>query len=139
MKIEDQVLSIEQVLELQELGFDVIKNSSAIVIIKENGTFIVDKEIIEKNIFGITDKIEDLFYSMTIGDIIEVLPEKIIEEYYGGNVISFMEINKKSVCYSCYNKCAESDTMAFISTQENLIDSLFDCLVWCIKEKHIAL
>ena len=33
MKLEEQVLSIEQVQELQELGFDVIRNSSAIVII----------------------------------------------------------------------------------------------------------
>ena len=30
MKLEDQVLSIEQIQELQELGFDVIKNSSTI-------------------------------------------------------------------------------------------------------------
>ena len=34
MNIEEQVLRIEQVVKLQDLGFDVIKNSSAIVIIK---------------------------------------------------------------------------------------------------------
>ena len=81
MNIEEQVLSIKQVFKLQNLGFDVIKNSSVIVIIKENGTFIVDKEMVEKNIFGITDKIEDMFYSMTIGDMIEVLPEIIHKKY----------------------------------------------------------
>ena len=128
MNIKNQVLSLEQVQELINLRFDIKKHSS----IKSNG-----KKVVTEDDFYIGGA--PLFPTMTIGDIIEVLPEKIIEKYYGGNIISFMEINKKSVCYSCYHKCSESDIMAFISTQENLIDRLFDCLVWCIKQKHIEL
>ena len=125
MKIEDQVLSIEQVVKLQNLGFDVIKNSSAIVIIKENCPFIVDKEMVEKNIFGITDKIEDMFYSMTIGDIINIIPTKI-DEYV-------LNMNRRYVSYD------SRTTNLFYAYRHRFIDSLFDCLVWCIKQKHIDL
>ena len=125
MKIEDQVLSIEQVLELQELGFDVIKNSSAIVIIKENGTFIVDREMIEKNIFGITDKIEDLFYSMTIGDIINIIPTEI-NEYV-------LDMNRECISYD------STKNNLYYSSIYRFIDNLFDCLLWCIKHKYINL
>ena len=126
MKLEDQVLSIEQVVKLQNLGFDVIKNSSTIVIIKENGTFIVNKEMIEKNIFGVTDKIEDMFYSMTIGDIIEVLPENIDNNF-------FLMFEKDYVAYN-------NRYLVLMSKEEkNLITTLFETLKWCIKQKHIDL
>ena len=125
MKLEDQVLSIEQVLKLQNLGFDVIKNSSSIVIIKENGTFIVDKEMVEKNIFGITDKIEDMFYSMTIGDIINIIPTKI-NEYV-------LDMNREYISYD------NTKDNLYYTSRYKFIDNLFDCLVWCIKQKHITL
>ena len=137
MKIEDQVLIIEQVVKLQNLGFDVIKNSSAIVIIKENGTFIVNKEMIEKNIFGVTNKIENMFYSMTIGDMIEVLPEKI--KTYSANadkeIYFYPRINNTGIIYVP----AMIDDCIFYSSEDKLINNLFKTLVWCIKEKHIKL
>ena len=135
MKIENQVLSIEQVRELQELGFDVIQNSSAIVIIKENDTFIVDKEMIEKNIFGITDKIEDLFYSMTIGDIIEVLPEKIktYSAIADKELYFYLRVTKSEVIYAPLI----IDDFLSCSNEDKLINILFKTLIWCIKERHI--
>jgi hypothetical protein len=128
MKIEDQVLSVEQVRELQELGFDVKKHSS----IKSNG-----KKVIAEDDFYIGGA--PLFPTMTIGDIINVLPETIITEYCGRYIRSHIEINKKVVCYPCYDKNGEVSIMLFHSMQEILIDSLFDCVVWCIKEKHIKI
>ena len=125
MNIEEQVLRIEQVFKLQDLGFDVIKNSSAIVIIKENGTFIVDKEMVEKNIFGITDKIEDMFYSMTIGDIINIIPTKI-NEYV-------LDMNREYISYD------NTKDNLYYTSRYKFIDNLFDCLVWCIKHKYINL
>ena len=129
MKIKDQVLSIEQVVKLQNLGFDVIKNSSAIVIIKENDTFIVNKEMIEKNIFGVTNKIENMFYSMTIGDIISVLPIKIEEDY-------FLSVNSE---YCEYTSMVGVIDTIFFTREKEIINNLFKTLVWCIKEKHIKL
>ena len=125
MNIEEQVLRIGQVAKLQDLGFDVIKNSSAIVIIKENGPFIVDKEMVEKNIFGITDKIEDMFYSMTIGDIINIIPTKI-NEYV-------LDMNREYISYD------NTKDNLYYTSRYKFIDNLFDCLVWCIKHKYINL
>ena len=76
--MKNQVLSIEQIFKLQNLGFNVVENSSSIVIIEENGPFIVNKEMIEKNVFGITDKIQDMFYSMTI----KIYTMHFLIEYY---------------------------------------------------------
>ena len=124
MNIEEQVLRIGQVVKLQDLGFDVIKNSSTIVIIKENGPFIVDKEMVEKNIFGITDKIEDMFYSMTIGDIINIIPTKINDEYV-------LDMNREYISYD------NTKDNLYYTSRYKFIDNLFDCLVWCIKHKYI--
>lgn len=134
MNIEEQVLRIEQVVKLQDLGFDVIKNSSAIVIIKENDTFIVSKKMVEKNIFGITDKIEDMFYSMTIGDIINILPVKI-EEDYSVKIEEdyFLSVNLE---YCAYSMVVGVDTI-FFTREKEFINNLFNTLVWCIKNKHI--
>lgn len=114
MNIKDQVLSIEQVQELQELGFDVKKYSS----LQSNG-----KEIITNNDFYIGGA--PLFETMSIGDIINILPIEI-DEYV-------LVMNKK---YIAYNNRAKT---LFCAYRRRFIDSLFDSLVWCIKQKHIAL
>lgn len=138
MKLKNQVLSIEQVVKLQNLGFDVIKNSSAIVIIKENGPFIVSKEMVEKNIFGITDKIEDMFYSMTIGDIINVLPEKIktYSRHVDEEINFYPRMNNAGIIYASTIMIEDS---IFCSREDKLINNLFNTLIWCIKEKHIEI
>ena len=115
MKLEDQVLSIEQVRELQELGFDVIKHSS----LKSNG-----KQIIVKDDFYIGGA--PLFPTMSIGDIIDILPTHI------GKYV--LNINKRDVSY--YDS---KTSILFYAYRYRFINSLFDCLVWCIKQKHIDL
>lgn len=118
MNLKDQVLSIEQVRELQELqelGFDINKHSS----LKSNG-----KQIIVKDDFYIGGA--PLFPTMTIGDIIEVLPEIIHKKYS-------LDIGKNYVDY-CDDHFAINGYVEF-----KLIDALFEMLKWCIKEKHIEL
>lgn len=128
MDIKEQVLSIEQVQELQELGFDVEKYSS----LQSNG-----KQVIIKGDFYIGGA--PLFPTMNIGDIINVLPETIITKYCGKHIRSHIEINKKVVWYPCYDENREASIVLFHSKQERLIDGLFECLKWCISEKHISL
>ena len=81
--------------------------------------------MIEKNIFGITDKIEDLFYSMTIGDIINIIPTKI-NEYV-------LDMNRECISYD------STKNNLYYSSIYRFIDNLFDCLLWCIKHKYINL
>ena len=128
MNINDQVLSIEQVRELQELGFDVKKYASMCWV-----TYTSDEEPYEKE-YNLSILDEFCYESasleptptMSIGDIIEALPTHI------GKYV--LNINRRDVSY--YDN---STNILLYAYRYRFIDSLFDCLVWCIKRKHIAL
>ena len=127
MNIEEQVLSIEQVQELQELGFDVEKYASMCWV-----TYTSDEEPYEKE-YSLSIHDEFCYEStslepiptMSIGDIIEILPTEI-DEYV-------LNMNRKYVAYD------SETTNLFYAYRHRFIDSLFDTLVWCIKEKHIEI
>ena len=127
MNIKEQVLSIAQVQELQELGFDVEKYASMCWLAytsdeppyeKEYSLSILDEFCYESS------SLEPI-PTLSIGDIIDLLPTKI-DEYV-------LNMNKK---YAEYNS---KTTNLFFAYRHRFIDSLFDTLVWCIKEKHIEL
>jgi hypothetical protein len=133
MKLEDQVLSIEQVRELQELGFDIEKHSSMCWV-----AYTSDEEPYEKE-YSLSVLDEFCYESaslepiptMSIGDIIDVLPP-FIET--GSRLIIIthnLGINNYNIQYFNSNNI-------FIRFENNTqIYRLFQCLVWCIKEKHI--
>lgn len=127
MNIEEQVLNISQVQKLIELGFNVRKHSSIFYapnwVIKWGEYEIQDYNLV---IGELREEDIDYIPTLTIGDIIEVLPTEI-DEYV-------LNINKREVSY--YNI---KTTNLFYAYRYRFIDSLFDCLVWCIKQKHIAL
>jgi hypothetical protein len=125
MKIEDQVLSVEQVRELQELGFDVRKHASLYFV--EEKYFVKENFIVLPEQIDITRVPEDVKITptMTIGDIIKVLPTEIDE--------FVLNMNRRYVAYD-----SRTDSL-FYAYRYRFINSLFDCLVWCIKQKHIAL
>jgi len=126
--MEEQVLSIEQVQELQELGFNVEKNASMCWV-----AYTSDEEPYEKE-YSLSILDEFCYESaslepiptLTIGDMIEVLPETIHKNYS-------LEISKHYVDY-CDNGISINGYVEF-----KLIDALFEMLKWCIKEKQIDL
>ena len=128
MKIENQVLSIEQVQELQELGFDVRKHASLYFV--EEKYFIKENFIVLPEQIDITRVPEDVKITptMTIGDIINVLPFNIDTHY-------FLSINSE---YCAYSMSGDFDTI-FFTREKGIMNNLFKTLVWCIKEKHIEL
>ena len=129
MNIKDQVLSIGQVQELKKLGFDVRKHSSMCYLpYYYSSLYKIDGytlDTIEKN---------DSFNSiptMSIGDIIEVLPTFI--EIGSSHITHKLGINNLNIQYFNNNNI-------FIRFENNTqIYRLFQCLKWCIKEKHIEL
>lgn len=128
MNIKEQVLNVEQVQELIELGFDIEKHSSMCWV-----AYTSDEEPYEKE-YSLSILDEFCYESaslepiptMSIGDIIEVLPEKI-HKYYS------LEIGKHYVYYC--------DKGIYINgeVEEKLIDALFEILKWCLKQNHIEL
>ena len=133
MNIKDQVLSIEQVQELQELGFDINKYASV-----EINTTINKKQYVVLSSFVQLypefgdDSVIERYSTMTIGDIIECLPKNIKFEGWEYDV----SIYRNQISY--YDRNIDEDI--FVSKAGlSLINALFECLVWCIKEKHIEL
>ena len=123
--IKEQVLSIEQVQELQKLGFDVRKHASLYFV--EEKYFVKENFIVLPEQIDITRVPEDVKITptMSIGDIMECLPEEIEENVL--NIFAFGEtwsVGWEGIQYYGSN---------------TLIDALFETLVWCIKQKHIAL
>ena len=128
MNIKEQVLSIEQVRELQELGFDVEKYASMCWV-----TYTSDEEPYEKE-YSLSILDEFCYEStslepiptMSIGDIINVLPENIDNNF-------FLMFEKDYVAYN------NRYSVLMSKEEKNLIIALFETLKWCIKEKHIDL
>ena len=127
MNIKDQVLSIEQVQELQELGFDVEKNASVrwcdCSVCKRTYApcFSYNELRVDKKECPLTREVPTL----TIGDIIKILPKEIEEQVL--HIFAFGEtwsVGWEDIRYYGSNP---------------LIDALFKTLKWCIKQKHIAL
>ena len=122
MNIKNQVLSIEQVRELQELGFDIKKYASMCWLPPANE---VDSFSHVNKQFWNAAKLKYI-PTLSIGDIIEVLPERIEKDYY-------LYIGKNHVDY-CDDHVSLNGYIEF-----TLIDALFEMLKWCIKEKHMEL
>ena len=139
MNIKDQVLSIDQVRELQELGFDVEKYASITKFSCENCENFGDcaEEIgsdIYMDINYVCDSIKG-YKTLTIGDIIEVLPKKIIK----GNSTYVLHISYIHNSISIYYDVEQGVGTHFFVKTVDLIYGLFETLKWCIKEKHIGL
>ena len=127
MKIEDQVLSINQVQELQELGFDVAKYGSMYYCpnwIEKFGVDEIQDYLLQIGGLG-EDYDGDCIPTMTIGDIINIIPTKI-NEYV-------LDMNKECISYN------DTKNNLYYSSIYRFIDNLFDCLVWCIKHRYINL
>ena len=149
MKLEEQVLSLEQVRELQELGFDVEKHSSMCWIKYKS-----DIEPYEETCHLTT--LDESCYetsclspipTLTALDIIDILPEvldrpRIIHRNY------YLFITKLAVSYSNRDRY-DHEFIRYIETKnpnfhpfenkKSFTICLFEALKWCIEEKHIEL
>src|SRR5574344_1395829 len=113
MEIEDQILSIKQVRELQGLGFNVEKYASMCWV-----AYTSDEEPYEKE-YSLSILDEFCYESaslepiptMTIGDIINILPIKI-EEDYSVKIEEdyFLSVNLE---YCAYSMVVGVDTIFF--------------------------
>ncbi len=132
MRIEDQVLSIKQVQELQELGFDVKKYASMCWLAYTSDIPPYEKEynLSTHDIYCYESSSLEPIPTLSIGDIIEVLPNLINTERF----LYRLEINNSSVYYTDRIK-----NTGIYFYNKGLVDNLFETLKWCIKEKHIEL
>jgi hypothetical protein len=125
MEIEKQVLSINQVQKLQELRFDVEKYASMYYCpnwIEKFGVNEIQDYLLQIGGLG-EDYDGDCIPTMTIGDIINIIPTEI-NEYV-------LDMNRECISYD------STKNNLYYSSIYRFIDNLFDCLVWCIKHRYI--
>lgn len=131
MKIEEQVLSREQMAHLKELGVDTSDASMAYYNIP------IDNQP-DKWILGIANKevasimlsngITEMEPTYTIGDIIEILPKY----YYAiGNPIKMSAINGSGAFVVYYYNIADT----YIMKDDTIKDALYKLLCW-VAENH---
>ena len=117
MKLEDQVLSIKQVQELKKLEFNVEKYASMCWLAYTSDIPPYEKEynLCTHDIYCYESSSLEPIPTLSIGDIIGILQERIQKKYY-------LEINKNNG-----------------KIQEKLIDKLFEIIKLYIKLNKIAL
>ena len=127
MKIEEQVLSIEQMKHLQELGVDT--SDASMIWVKQEPSQNSDDEFVPWKVFVFKDWMkyyigaETFILTYTIGDLIEKLP-KDVRNYD-------LEIHCD---FNCLGYSAASD-FEYSIEYDRLIDGLYDLLCW-VAENH---
>ena len=124
MKIEEQVLTIEQMKFLQDLGVDTSDASMQYRLVNdvEEPPYWV-LEIHEQDAISFDD--EDVIYTYTIGDLIEKLSNVIISDY------EFRVTIKNHIRESVF---IENKVMEDYVTSRNPKDALYKTL--CLVAKH---
>lgn len=127
MKIEEQVLSIEQMKHLQELGVDTSDASMCWVAGEDTSTDEGELYLIIPNNFLLPYNIP----TYTIGDLIEKLPKSIdlgFGEYD-------LEISIKGEYVEVQYENDYDDYTPFFCSNLSLIESLYSILYW-LAENH---
>lgn len=125
--MENQVLSIERMQHLKELGVDTSKASMCWVIDCNYANHLKIHDIFAYNA---TD--EKVIPAFTLQDILELLPYKTVASYlhigrksFSGNIQFYVE-------YSNFGGYAVSHFRS-----ESLIETAYEMLCWCIEEGYI--
>ena len=129
MKIEEQVLSIEQMKHLQELGVDTSDASMCWLDFEDNEPMEV-VVFIPEVVLGYT--IHKFYPTYSIGDLIEKLPKHI--DSWNDNRIVIEGDEDVDYWYAVYkNRYEDAETEYFDS--ENLLTALYNLLCW-VAENH---
>ena len=131
MKIEEQVLSVEQMKRLQELGVDT--SDASMVWVKQEPSQNSDDEFVPWKVFVFKDWMkyyigaETFILTYTIGDLIEKLPKYY---YAKENPLEMCAINGSGAFavdyFNIANSCEKDDTIK---------NALYKSLCW-VAENH---
>ena len=130
MKIEEQVLSIEQMRHLQELGIDTSDASMAYYNISRDNQpdkwvlGIANKEVVSTML---SNGITEMESAYTIGDLIEKLPKHF---YIKEAQISMTAINGSGAFQVWYDKVPKSE-----KSDGTINNAIYKLLCW-VAEKH---
>ena len=128
--MSEQVLSIEQMKHLQELGLNTNYASAWVKVTKIDGK---EVENCWSLAFGIVpnkfDNMEaETAPTFTLQDILDLLPRQMIDEYASPLMIKCTFDLLVQVCYKDIYVTAE---------HEDIIDAAYEMLCWCIENENL--
>ena len=129
-----QVLSIEQMLHLQELGIDT-SNASASLYKPDMDTeyMLMFGHLKKEELVGNEEDIP----SYTLQDVLDALPNRIYDKgafYLGCYDIM---IDEHDICYAKWCGSEIESTYVEIEIKDNLIDAAYSMLCWCVENKFV--
>lgn len=142
--MKNQVLSIERMLHLKELGVDTSKASMCWVkYYGELATLKMPHEV-RDGLYVLRLKeihspfVEDVMLAFTLQDIIASLPEYIpVDDEYAYDEEAELIINKNS-CRYVYLNCESG--MSYTGSNErsnNILESAYNLLCWCVESGYL--
>lgn len=144
--MKDQVLSIEQMQHLKELGVDTSQASMVLIVLDCNNNIIEWDEIanhkedeISFKYFDAEDGNYDHSYRkdcgvFTLQDILNLLPKKIERRFEEYELTFFYSITSYKWTVQYLN---EGYSFMDYFSGNNLISAAYQILLWCIKEDYI--
>ena len=131
-----QVLSVEQMQHLQELGMELDYNTMLSWIIDDRGR---DKPLLYISSEAV-DYVDFCHYCLpayTLQDVLDALPKEIL--YENKRCWASIDLEDGFVGYyyenySLYYKWAYFET---VMKDESIIDAAYELLVWCIENKFV--
>lgn len=137
--MNEQVLSIEQMKVLVDLGVDDSKASMCHTLFNNNGK--IEKDLVIYSDYLVQIWVSDSTPTFTTHDLIMLLPDRITIKNNGDEEkdenyklkITALALKHWAVEYECH-----SNKYFLIATYStNLIDALFDMVVKCVKNGYI--
>lgn len=131
--MKEQVLSIEQMQRLKELGIDTSKAKMAWYAIYETEPNWYNELNIRDDIF---DKNYPSVPTFTLQDILEMMPRTI---YWNEDTYHFEMLKGESGYTICYGLINDNNDLMYcmIIHESNVIDCAYETLCWCAKNRHL--
>ena len=131
-----QVLDVQQMQHLQELGLELDYNTVLSWIVDERGK---DKPLlcISSEAVDYVDFSHYCLPAYTLQDVLDVLPNRIYDKgafYLGCYDIM---IDEHNICYAKWCGSEIESTYVEIEIKDYLIDAAYELLVWCIENKFV--
>lgn len=127
-KMENQVLSIEQMLILKELGIDTSK-ASMYIWLEDHGDIVLSN--------GNAPQLPcNTILTFTLQDILDILPEYIYDDDYMKCYFSLERWGGKY--FICYDRLEYEETIELYSvSHHSSLGAAYQALLWCIENGHI--
>lgn len=127
--MKDQVLSIERMQRLKELGVDT----------RKKGLFWVRFRAYNWFLSLHTDESLQVISAFTLQDILDLIPKDIItNDPHRDNVRFVSDFYEKVMGYAYhYETCGEISYYCEFYWVDNIIDAAYQMLLWCIENGYI--